>query len=236
MTPLVRWMCNFLYSLWRPLPHKTRVLPCRERVRSARYKQVHQEKIGAEPVSFEHTQHRDVGNIVYVPIPQIQQQFVESVPRIPQERLLFERIEEQIRDTLAPPVVEETVDVDQKILLESIQQRTMVQTDVAPALQVYAPFPDFAVSDTGSDNSSSWSTGRCELCEVVRIADRDYAGRIRVIHAGENSSDWRLGSDSSGPMRNVRVFTLEPTDDESILTTSSDVMFCESILENLETS
>ena len=68
---------------------------------------------------------------------------MESVRRIPQERLLFERIEEQIRDTLAPPVVEETVDVYQNFLLESIQQRTVVQTVVAPALQVYAPFPDF---------------------------------------------------------------------------------------------
>ena len=39
--------------------------------------------------------------------------------------------------------------------------------------------------------------------------------------------------DSSGPMGNARVSTLEPTHDESIFTTCIDVMSHESILENL---
>ena len=84
-------------------------------------------------------------NIIHVPIPQIQEQFVERVEKIPQERLLFERIEEQIGDILVPPIVEETVKIGQKFLLERIQQRTVVQTVVAPALQVVAPFPDVAL-------------------------------------------------------------------------------------------
>ena len=90
--------------------------------------------------------------------------------------------------------MEDTVEVDHNFLLERIQQRTVVQTVVAPALQAVAPFPDVAVGDTGFDSSSSWCYGRCERCEIIRIGDRDYAGQIRVIYADENPSDWRSGS------------------------------------------
>ena len=65
--------------------------------------------------------------------------------------------------------------VDQNFLLESIQH-TVVQTPVAPVLQVDAFFPDVAVGDTGFDCSSTWCTGRCERCEVIRNGDRDDAG------------------------------------------------------------
>ena len=78
------------------------------------YNPIHQEQIAAEPESLECAQQGTVENIFHVPIPQMQEQFVESVQKIPQERLLFERIEEQIGDILVPPVVEETVEVLQR--------------------------------------------------------------------------------------------------------------------------
>ena len=53
------------------------------------------------PGSFERTQQRTVENIVRVPVSQIQDQFVEGVKEIHQERLP-ERIEELIEDTPAP--------------------------------------------------------------------------------------------------------------------------------------
>ena len=65
------------------------------------YKQVHQEHVTAEPGSFERTQQCNVENIFHVPIPQIQEQFVESVQKIFQERLP-ERIEEPIENTPVP--------------------------------------------------------------------------------------------------------------------------------------
>ena len=52
------------------------------------FEQVYQEQIAADPGSFEHTQQRTVENIVHVPIPQMQVQFVEGVKEIHQERLL----------------------------------------------------------------------------------------------------------------------------------------------------
>ena len=53
------------------------------------------------PGSFERTQQRTVENIVHVPVSQMQDQFVEGVKEIHQERLP-ERIEELIEDTPAP--------------------------------------------------------------------------------------------------------------------------------------
>ena len=61
--------------------------------------------------------------------------------------------------------------MDQSFLLERIQQRTVVQTVVAPALQVVVLLPDVAVGDTGFDSSWGWCTPR--RCEVIRIGDRD---------------------------------------------------------------
>ena len=46
------------------------------------FEQVYQEQIGADPGSFERTQQRTVENIVHVPIPQIQVQFMEGVKQI----------------------------------------------------------------------------------------------------------------------------------------------------------
>ena len=93
-----------------------------------------------------------------------------------------------------PPIVEETVEVDQNFLLERIQERTVVQTVVAPALQVVAPFPDVAVGDTGFDSTSSWCMGRCERCDVFALAIVTMQVKIRVIHVNEDPSDWRSGS------------------------------------------
>ena len=75
----------------------------------------------------------------------IQEQFVQ----------VFEWIEEQIGDILVPPIVEGAVEVGQNFALERMQQRTVEQTVVAPALQGVAPLPDVAVGDTGFD--SSWN-------------------------------------------------------------------------------
>ena len=111
---------------------------------------------------------------------------MESAHKIPQERLLFERIEEQIGHILVPPIVEDTVEVDQKF------PRIVVQAVVSLALQVVAPHPDVADGDTGFESSWSWCISR--RFKVIRIGDRDNAGRIRVIHANENPSDWKSGS------------------------------------------
>ena len=72
------------------------------------YKQVLNEQIAADTGSFERTRRCAVENIVHVPIPQIQEQFVESVQKIPQERLL-ERIEEPNKNTLIPHDLQQQV-------------------------------------------------------------------------------------------------------------------------------
>ena len=49
------------------------------------YNQVHQDKISAEQEKFERVQQHTVGQIVHVPIPQIQELNMEGVKEIPQE-------------------------------------------------------------------------------------------------------------------------------------------------------
>ena len=91
--------------LWRPLPHKS----LNESAPPV-FEQVYQEQIAADPGSFERTQQRTVGNIVHVPIPQIQVQFVEGVKEFHQERLP-ERVEELIVCDPVPRSVELIEDI-----------------------------------------------------------------------------------------------------------------------------
>ena len=90
------------------------------------FEQVYQEQIAADPGSFERTQQRTVENIVHVPIPQIQEQFVEGVKEIHQERL-SERIEELTVNAPIPRIVEliEDIPVPQEQL---IAEETTVNT------------------------------------------------------------------------------------------------------------
>ena len=69
---------------------------------------------------MECVQPHTVDQIVRVPVPQIQEQMVESVQMIPRE-LSPERIEEQIVDIPLPPIVEEIAEVVQIILTPVIQ-------------------------------------------------------------------------------------------------------------------
>ena len=96
------------------------------------HKQVHQEQIAADPGCFELTQQRTVENIVHVPIPQIQEQFVEGVKEIHQERLL-ELIEELIENAPVPHSVEEIEEVVQ-IIQERVHgtRRLAVSFSVPP--------------------------------------------------------------------------------------------------------
>ena len=57
---------------------------------------------------------------------------------------------------------------------------------------------------------------------------------MRTPVIGDRANGYLVGS--SGLIGNVRVFTLEPTYDESILTSYVDVMSYESILENFVTT
>ena len=63
-------------------------------------------RLCAEQESVERVQQHTVSQIIHVPIPQIQEQFVESVQVIPRE-LFPEQIEEQIVDIPVLPIVEE---------------------------------------------------------------------------------------------------------------------------------
>ena len=99
------------------------------------YKQVHQEQIAAEQESVERVQQLTVEQIVHVPIPQIQEQIVESVQVIPRE-LFPERIEEQIVDIPVPPTVKDIEELVQIITQERSQQRTVNQLVGAPKAQV----------------------------------------------------------------------------------------------------
>ena len=59
--------------------------PSVDEVASPGYNQVHQEQIAADSESVERVQQHTVEQIVHVPIPQIQEQVVESVQVIPRE-------------------------------------------------------------------------------------------------------------------------------------------------------
>ena len=74
------------------------------------FEQVYQEQIAADPGSFERTQQSTVENIIHVPIRTIQEQFVEGVKEIHQERL-SERIEELIVNAPVPHSVELIEDI-----------------------------------------------------------------------------------------------------------------------------
>ena len=73
--------------------------------------------------------------IVHVPVPQIQEQIVESVQVIPRE-LFPGRIEEQIVYMPAPPIVQEIAEVVQNFPQERFQQSTVEQSVVVPVPQV----------------------------------------------------------------------------------------------------
>ena len=89
-------------------------LSFRGRVCFSRVQPVNQEQIAVEPESVERVQHHTIEQIVHVPIPQIQDQYVEIVQVIPRE-LFSERIEEQIVDVLVPLIVEKMAEVVQII-------------------------------------------------------------------------------------------------------------------------
>ena len=93
------------------------------------YKQVHQEQIAAEPGSFEHTQQCAVDNIV-------QEQVVESVQKIPQQRLR-ERIEEPNKNTPLPHNISSAAPAP---VIEDISPEPGVPT--VPAIEHVAPAPE----------------------------------------------------------------------------------------------
>ena len=102
----------------------------------------------------------------------------------------------------------------------------MVQAVVALALQVDAPFPDVAVGDRAGVSVVA-SVARSSALAIVTM-QVEFASFMPMKNPV--IEDWAVGYivDFSGPMGNVRVSTLEPTHDESILTTYVDVMSYES--------
>ena len=147
------------------------------------YIQVHQEQIAAEQDFFERVQQHTVQQIVHVPIPHIQEQIVEGVKQIPQERFP-EKTVEQIVDIPVPPIFgrdsaevmsssHAAVHAAEQIVAREVTQNT-----------VCAPV---CVGDTG------FNTGWACQCEVLRVGDRQYEGQLRVLHAVENPDDFRSG-------------------------------------------
>ena len=94
------------------------------------FKQVHREQIAAEQECVERVQLRTVEHIVHVPIPQIQEDFVERVQKIPQERLP-ERIEEPIENTPIPHSISYSAPAP---VIENI-------SPAVPAIEYVAPAP-----------------------------------------------------------------------------------------------
>ena len=114
------------------------------------FEQVYQEQIASDPESFERTQQRTVANIVHVPIPQIQVQFLDGVKEIHQERLP-ERIEELIVNA---PIEDMPVPQEQLIAEETTLSTSSMSTSsappsaaLAPVIELNAPTPARAVLD-----------------------------------------------------------------------------------------
>ena len=89
-------------------------LPLLDEFAATVYDQVRQEQIAAEQERVERVQQRTVEQIVHVPVPQIQEQIVDSVQVIPRE-LFPERIEVQIVDIPVPPIVKKIAEMVQII-------------------------------------------------------------------------------------------------------------------------
>ena len=99
-----------------PLPPKLLVLflPCTSLLRPCTTKSIRNTSLPSK--SVQRVQQHTVEQIVHVPIPQIQEQFVKSVQVISRERI-SERIEELIVDIPVPLMVEEMEEVVQIFLL-----------------------------------------------------------------------------------------------------------------------
>ena len=159
------------------------------------FEQVYQEQIAADPRSFDRTQQRTVENSVHVPIPQFQEQSVESVQKTPQGRLP-ERIEEPVENTPIPqsicysalaPVIE-----DIHLRLRTSRQHQQRPThcalrrylrrsrDVLPA--------ELKIGDLGFN-----MFGRSR--EVIRIGTGlHFIGQNRVLYPWEKRGRFESGS------------------------------------------
>ena len=107
------------------------------------FEQVYQEQIAADPGSFECTQQRTVENIVHVPIPQIQVQFVEGVKEIHQERLPG-RIEELIVCVAPIPHSVEDIPVPQEQLIAeetTLNTSSTSTSNATPGVPSATPIP-----------------------------------------------------------------------------------------------
>ena len=149
---------------------------------------------------------------------------VQILERIQEQFMqVFVRIEEQIGDTLVPPTVEETLEPD--------QQRTVEQTVVSLLFQTL-PLVTRASTARGA---GVLVVARSFALAIVTMQVKFASSMpMRTPELGDQAVRYIV--DSSGLMRSVRVSTLQPTYDESILTTHVGVMSYESVLENLETA
>ena len=123
------------------------------------YNQVRQEQIAAEQECVERVQQPKVKQMVHVPVPQVQEQIVEGIKEVPQERFP-ELTVEQVENTPIPQSVEETAEAVQIIPQEHFQGRTVEQIVDAPE----------CVGDT------SFHIVDGLQCEVIRIGFRQLRG------------------------------------------------------------
>ena len=158
------------------------------------YKQVHQEQIPAEPGSFERAQQRIVENIVHVPIPQIQEQFVERVQEIPQE-CLPERIEEPNKITAIPHSI--SCSAPAPVIKDISPEPGVPCATTVPAIKHVAPTPliehvepapELQLGEIGFDMFG-------KSCEVIRNdTGPHFIGQIRVLYPWEKRGRFESGS------------------------------------------
>ena len=137
---------------------------------------VHQEQIAEEPGSFEGTQQCAVEHILHVLLPQIQEQFLESVQEIPQE-LLFEPIEEPVVNAPIPHsvVLIEDIPVPQGQLIaeETTLNTSSTSTSSAtPSVPSATPVPVIVHLSPVLQSSLRWNLFQNVIHEKQMEVDR----------------------------------------------------------------
>ena len=168
-----------------------------------------------EALLQEHVQLHTAIQIVHVSVPRIQDIPQEHLPERIAEQIVLERIEEQIGDSLVPPIVEETIEVLQRsitavevsapqvdgsrpLLVEvtvPMYNQDHQEQLVASEQITHVPVPQMqdpveydeplAIGDMVFDTSS-------RECEIIRIG-HFFCGQYRVLYPWERRESYSSG-------------------------------------------
>ena len=153
-------------------------------------------------------------------IERIQEQFVQ----------VLERIEEEIEDTSVPPIVEETVEADHAF---NSAQWSRLSSLLRFRLSLLFQTLPLVTRASTARGARVLVVARSFALAIVTLQVKFASSMpMRTPVMGDQTVGYIV--DSSGLTGSVRVSTLEPTCDESILTAYVDVISYESILENFE--